>query len=454
VRPLRVVVIGAGLAGLELALRLRRAGLAVVVLEREPHAGGRAAGAVLHGFRFTPGGHACRLADYRLRQRLASLGLGGELEPLPAGAEGQLLRDQVKAIHPTRLRGVARMAGGLGVLRLPRIGRLLRRYARVLDAESPELASGIDDRSALEFGRLYFGRRLTERWIEATLTEVTLGDASETSRVLFLLRHGLGEGAKRAVLRPGLGALVEAMAKDAPLQFGVDATTVEERAGDGLQIVAAGATSSSFEADAVVCATPPIETLRIANPLLSYAERAFLAESRAVAALVLSVALACDGVPGPRRVRIAPAEATPLGHVAVETGSFGGAIPAGHAVVTLIARDAWSRPHLAAPAEVVEKELLAHGERIVPALAHTPLFTQLVRWEYAYPRFDVGRFRAIGRFQALQEQARRDGRRLYFAGDYLVGPSAEGALASAARVAKAVLSDLGVRDCPSQAERP
>ncbi|HTF34595.1 MAG TPA: FAD-dependent oxidoreductase [Myxococcota bacterium] len=452
-QPRRAVVIGAGLAGLEAALRLQRAGIGVLVIERDPHPGGRAAGSLLHGFRFTPGAHAFRLADRRLRERLASLGFGREIELLPAGAEGQLLRDRVSAIHPTRLRGLARIPGaGLGGLRLPRIRRLLARYARVLDGEAPERAAGIDDRSALEFGRLYFGRRLAERWIEATLAEVTLGDASETSRVLFLLRHGLGAGAQRVVLRSGVGALVEAMAKGMTLQLGVDAVTLERSAAGSLRIVAAGASSPSFDADAVVCATPPAEAARIANPLLSYAERAFFAESRAVASVVLSVALASERILAPRRVRIPPVEALPLSHVVIEAGSKGGAIPAGNAIVTLIARDAWSRPHLAAPAEVVEKELLVHGERIVPALAHTPLFTQLARWEYAYPRFDVGRFRAISRFQAIQEQARRDGRRLYFAGDYLVGPSMESALVSGARVAEAVLTDLGVR--PPRAERP
>jgi len=453
VKPRRVVVIGAGLAGLEAALRLQRAGVGVVLIEREPHPGGRAAGSFLHGFCFTPGAHVFRFADRRFRERLASLRLAREIEPLPAGAEAQLLRDRVSAIHPTRLRGIARIPGaGLGVLRLPRLRRLLARYARVLDGEAPERAAGIDDRSALEFGRLYFGRRLAERWIEAALAEVTLGDASETSRVLFLLRHGLGAGAQRVALRSGVGALVEVMARGMALEFGVDAATLEPSAAGGLRIVGAGAPSSCFEADAVVCATPPAEAARIANPLLSYAERAFFAESRAVASVVLSVALASERSLGPRRVRIAPVEALPLSHVAIEVGSRGGAIPAGNAVVTLIARDAWSRPHLAAPAEVVEKELLVHGERIVPALSHTPLFTQLARWEYAYPRFDVGRFRAIGRFQAIQEQARRDGRRLYFAGDYLVGPSMEGALASGARVAEAVLSDLGVET--PRAERP
>ena len=450
-QPRRVVVIGAGLAGLEVALRLQRSGLRVVVLEREPQPGGRAAGSFLHGHRFTPGAHVFRLADRRFRERLLSLGLGPEIAGLPPGAEGQLLRDRVGAVDPTRLRGIARIPGvGLGALRLPRLRRLLARYAGVLDDGLPERAEGIDDRSAFEFGRLYFGRGLAERWIEAALAEVTLDHARETSRVLFLLRHGLGAGSARVALRPGVGALVEAMAYGMELSLGVEATTLEPSGAGGLRVVASGGSSSAVEADAVVCTTPPAEAVRIAAPRLSYAERRFFAESRAVACVVLSVALASRSKLGPQRVRIPPVEGLPLSHVAVEVGTGGGAIPGGSALVTLIARDAWSRPHLVAPAEVVEKELLVHGERIVPALSQTPLFTQLARWEYAYPCFDVGRFRAIGRFQALQAQARRDGRRLYFAGDYLVGPSMESALASAARVARALLSDLGVRSPPAE----
>jgi protoporphyrinogen oxidase len=450
VQTRRVVVIGAGLAGLEVALRLQRAGVGVVVLEREPHPGGRAAASLLHGFRFTPGAHVFRGADRRFRERLLALGLAREIDVLAPGTEGQLLRDRVGAIDATRLRGIARIPGiGLGALRLPRLRRLLTRYARVLDRGRPERAASIDDRSAFEFGRLYLGRALAERWIEAALAEVTLDHARDTSRVLFLLHHGLGAGAARVALRSGVGALVESMAKGMELALGVEAAALEPSAADGLRVVASGP-SSRFEADAVVCATPPAEAARVAMPLLSYAERAFLAETRGVACMVLSVALASPSNLGPRRVRIPPVEGLPLSHVAIEVGARGGAIPAGSAVVTLIARDAWSRPHLAAPAEVVEKELLVHGERIVPALSQTPLFTQLTRWEHAYPCFDVGRFRAIGRFQALQDQARRDGRRLYFAGDYLVGPSMEGALASAARVAEAVLSDLGVRAPPAE----
>ena len=46
----RVVVIGAGLAGLRAAVALDRAGCEVSVLEREGHVGGRVAGGLVDGF--------------------------------------------------------------------------------------------------------------------------------------------------------------------------------------------------------------------------------------------------------------------------------------------------------------------------------------------------------------------------------------------------------------------
>ena len=62
--------------------------------------------------------------------------------------------------------------------------------------------------------------------------------------------------------------------------------------------------------------------------------------------------------------------------------------------------------------------------------------------ERALPRFDVGRYREIAGFERVQSDLRREGRRLYFAGDYLMDPSLEGAIASAHRAAAAVAADL------------
>ena len=66
----------------------------------------------------------------------------------------------------------------------------------------------------------------------------------------------------------------------------------------------------------------------------------------------------------------------------------------------------------------------------------------MLRRSLGMPRFDVGRYRAIARFDRVQADRRAAGRRFYFAGDYRVQPSVEGALLSARQVAEEVERDL------------
>ena len=72
-------------------------------------------------------------------------------------------------------------------------------------------------------------------------------------------------------------------------------------------------------------------------------------------------------------------------------------------------------------------------------------WSRLYRLPRATPRFDVGRYREIARFESVQLDQRRSGRRLYFAGDYLMDPSWNGALLSGQRAARAVHADLSGR---------
>ena len=67
----------------------------------------------------------------------------------------------------------------------------------------------------------------------------------------------------------------------------------------------------------------------------------------------------------------------------------------------------------------------------------------MLREKRAAPRFDVGRYRAIADFTRVQADWRRRGRRIYFAGDYLIGPGWNAALQSGYRAAAVVEEDLG-----------
>ena len=69
-------------------------------------------------------------------------------------------------------------------------------------------------------------------------------------------------------------------------------------------------------------------------------------------------------------------------------------------------------------------------------------FSALYRREAAIPRFEVGVYRALERFRRVQTDRRALGRRLYFAGDYLSGLSADQAVGSGFRAAREALADV------------
>jgi protoporphyrinogen oxidase len=126
----------------------------------------------------------------------------------------------------------------------------------------------------------------------------------------------------------------------------------------------------------------------------------------------------------------------------LEPGVAGGRVPEGQGLAILRATGAWSDACLEMPDEALEKEMLAAFERVHPGAGAAILFTRLTRVARAMPRFDVGHYRAIANFLKVQADRRAAGRRAYFAGDYLVDPSWEGALVSAERCADAVAEDM------------
>ena len=94
---------------------------------------------------------------------------------------------------------------------------------------------------------------------------------------------------------------------------------------------------------------------------------------------------------------------------------------------------------------MLAKELQEAFEQLFAGARGASEWGRLYRLPRAAPRFDVGRYREIARFERIQVDQRASGRRLYFAGDYLMDPSWNGALLSGQRAARAVNADLSGR---------
>lgn len=102
------------------------------------------------------------------------------------------------------------------------------------------------------------------------------------------------------------------------------------------------------------------------------------------------------------------------------------------------ANERFAQTNADAPDEVVKKSLVASFSRFHPEAGDRIRFSQLRRSRNGNPNFHVGAYRDLARFARVQEDRGAAGRRIYFAGDYLIGPSADHAVTSGARAARSL----------------
>jgi predicted NAD/FAD-dependent oxidoreductase len=208
--------------------------------------------------------------------------------------------------------------------------------------------------------------------------------------------------------------LVDAIAASLDVRVNAAVERIEAGAPGRLRVALA---SEAVEAEAVVLAVPAPEALRVAAPVLVAAERSILAGVRYDAAITWRAPLR-DGAPREAvRVR-APA---PFASIELRDGGL-----------TAIARDPWAVAHLGVADDALAKELGAAVERVLPGVAQAQ--GAIARFPLAWPRFDVGHYRAIARLRAVEADRRAAGRPLRFAGDWLAAPTLEGACLSAGSV--------------------
>ncbi|MCA9510815.1 MAG: FAD-dependent oxidoreductase, partial [Myxococcales bacterium] len=438
----RAVVVGAGLAGLAAAWRLRERGFDVEVLERRGQCGGRLGCERVDGFHVESALHVARTSDRHLPGWIHAVGLADELLPLRPVTTAQLAAGRVVAtsarspLEVARRRGVPLVAG-LRTLRLP---RLMRRYAPLLDRDAPERAARLDDRSVGDFARLYFGRGVYERFCEPLAAAPGGGDADELSRVVFLLEWLAESGGHVGVARRGLSELPLAAAERLGVHTRTRAARIA-RAGGRLEVEVAGA--ARREADVVVVATGPGEAAALCEPLLSTPEREHLRAVRLRSEAVLVAALHRPASGAPHYVRVPAVEGEIVDALLVEPGIADGRAPLGGGLATVTANAAFCASSEGANDEVVEKELVSALERIYPTVVGTIDFTVLFRRTAAVPVFEVGAYRALDRFRRVQRDHRARGRRVYFAGDHLAGNAADAIVGSGFRAADEAAADLG-----------
>jgi oxygen-dependent protoporphyrinogen oxidase len=426
--PARVLVVGAGLAGLTAAHRLHCAGFEVTVADAAPRLGGRLQRDQFDGFEFEPCHPVLPGRAVALFGLIRELGLTDGIRRQPL--KGALTLNGQRRAAVALLGGDGGLRGGL---RRRRLQRLLARFGDILDPGSPESGARLDDRSVDAFSALYLGRAAAElRYAPVLESQLGLDSANASRLLLMLLLDAAGDLPLSNC--SGLGELPAALASSLP-DLRLD-TPVEWVQGDGRR--AQFASGDSFETDATIIATPATQVARIVEKLLP-AERLFFRQARYSDRLHLALTLprAADGPEGTSW--IVPSQGGPLSGVADLTALARAGESSNEQLVLLIARPG----EVAANPKRTELEwtalLTARAGLLHPALRSEPRSQCIYRLAESVPRFDVGTYQLI---DAMRRDQRAAGeRRLYLCGDYLVAPHFEAAVASAERVAAQLIHD-------------
>jgi oxygen-dependent protoporphyrinogen oxidase len=422
--------VGAGLAGLAAAHRLRGFGYAVSVLEARALAGGKHAAEPLGELpceawpAFVPRGARA------YTELCAELGLAATAARAPLARVGWL-----RGAHVHTSAAELRDAMGwspLTPLRLRRLVQLASWLGGELDPEVPERTTRLDDRSVADFCRVYLGRRVLERLL-APLFATCFGlDAANTSReLLFALLDARAGVALDLVAEAG--ALVEALATNAgSVRLGAKVAALEP---DGSAVRLES--GEYVAADAIVLAVGAREAMRLIpepSPALRAAADTLREESALVLQLEVDAAFAL-----PARVVFVPAR---------EGGELAGVIDTtppgvvGSRLLRLVARPSLSARHGHRPDEELAHFLVESANRLLPGLAGRIEAQRLQRLPAALPSFGVGHYRTVA---SVREALRaRADLRLALAGDWLVAPHLEGELVSGLRAA-AELAALSAR---------
>jgi len=438
-----IVVVGGGLAGLVCAWRLQRAGHDIEVLEASPWLGGRAR-SESHGSLQVPVGAGFVTDGQRNVASVASaLGLADRmlaLEPEGGSVPGAILRrDCFTACSFGSSRGSLRTAllPATSKLRLGRLAAELVRRRERLDPLHPERAARLEDGETMPalVARLA-GSAARDRLFSPAMSVLLGCEPEEISGAFFLLTlQSLSQGASPITFRGGLGVVAEALAAPLSIRRGCEVFSVETQPGGARVRYRNAGRERSFLADAAVVAVPGPSVLDLCTRLTGD-ERSFFESVRYAPGI--SVNLALDSIPQALPFATGFARDEGFGLRAIfQSHRDPGVSPRGTPLLTVSLADSAVQRLSQAKDEEIEGFTL-------DALARTPigsvsaLESSVHRWQHARPIFPRG---ALSRLESFRVRGRRSPR-LAFAGDYLVGPTVEGALTSGMLAASQVARGL------------
>ncbi len=434
----KIIVVGAGVAGLSSALRLREMGAEVLVLEKDSRPGGRVQSIRENGF-IVDRGASFLLSSYRQTFELVrTLGLEGELErPRVPGRYKVLSNGRFfRADYGSRL-GLLRCRA-IPLAQRMRVGRLALLALQLGGPHSPEFLTTrgletLDDEDLGHFISRVVGHDALEYFFEPMLTAYCGWAPEDISRSYLALITRIGK-MNPFIFRKGVGQLTEALARAVPVECGAKAMSVVNGAG-GIEVAVEGSngTRQLLNADGVVLALPG-STVRDLWLNCTESEHRFLGQVSYAPAILAYLCTDRDwGYEGHYGFFFPRKSGRKTTCVALEHVRYRGRAPAGKSLLYMGLRLNGNPILLSVPDAEVIDICMRDIELEFPGIKEAVHNTYVFRFDSALPRFPVGFFRGLREFMETRASTR-----IELAGDYIGGPCIEGAVASGNSAARRI----------------
>ncbi|MHB9093648.1 MAG: flavin monoamine oxidase family protein [Eubacteriales bacterium] len=448
---LRVLVVGAGLAGLTAAYKLAGLGVNILVLEKENYAGGRVKSDSCQGLALDSGAQFIGGMYHRTHSLLRETGLNRCLAPIKAavdvigdGSRYSLCRHTLARPYPCF--DTLTWRKKLAVLKL---ALFLRSHRNKIDISNLAAGVELDDISFGKWAEDFLCPELVRQYLNPVTASLFFQPAGDISRLVPLTLIRSPHRCKIHSLDGGLGSLPETMAKKVPVlkntrvlrttaNFTNNTVSVEVSLPNGKK--------ETLSANRVVFAIPPQELLAVLDdPQKSVGSNGliFLRSSRFVSVSVTGLVIAAPISKGLYGYVFQPGE---HGLTSVSFGR-GRSYKSGSANTVTIISSGGETPVIAPPGSEQDShsqnpetgtDLLLSAERFFPGLAQKIIERKDYNWKYAIPCFPPGRVREIVKFQ----ETPRPSKLFAFCGDYLGGPGIEGAVVSGLTAADQIISSI------------
>jgi len=437
-----VAIVGGGVSGIAAAYTLSKAGLDVVVYEKDADVGGRARTLLVEGKPVDIGAQFLSSFYTETLKLIAEVGLASALRSRSQWA--YIARDQIEyPIWPLSplLRGHALTWTNklnLGSLAVP-----LMRHWGSLDIARLWRSATLDTQSAQQFLVSKVGEQNVRLFVAPLLRGLLFWDTDTTSApvVLSMLKaFATGRGTFR--LDGGVGSLSTALAKTLTVHRESEVKKVSPlNTGVRLEAIIGGS-EQTISARSVICAT----TASTASRLFQWIRDSrvdFLDSITYSQTVMLFFEAPIDAEDYPSGAIVFPVPDVPdlssinPSYAALEDmGKRNELRP-----ITISLSSIGAQKHAHLPDAELEEKVLALVTKAIGSKSWTnrARLLHIQRWSEAIPRFNVGHLR---RLSAVQRQfGAVNG--VAFAGDYIGGPYIDGAVRSGLRAAKDVLMHMG-----------